>query len=201
MRALGATSLYLFGSTARDESGAGSDIDLFIEYDRSSRFSLVELVGIRQLLEGRLGRSRVDLTTRDSLDPLLRNRRIEKLPPSASFDASALVRPALRAILDAIDGVENATRGKTARRCRRRLAVSVTGSSAASRSYRRPRAAFRPELQAQLQPRVPWPQIMGIAMCCGMNITESPPIWNVAREYLPPPKAAVLAIEAELKEK
>ena len=73
VRALGATSLYLFGSTARDESGAGSDIDLFIEYDRSSRFSLVELVGIKQLLEGRLGAS-VDLTTRDSLDPLLRDR-------------------------------------------------------------------------------------------------------------------------------
>ena len=40
-------------------------------------------------------------------------------------------------------------------------------------------------------------------MCCGMNITEisDPLIWNVAREYLPPLKAAVLAIEAELKEK
>jgi hypothetical protein len=55
VRALVATSLYL------------------IEYDRSSRFSLVELVGIKQLLEGRLGAS-VDLTTRDSLDPLLRER-------------------------------------------------------------------------------------------------------------------------------
>jgi predicted nucleotidyltransferase len=59
VRALGATSLYLFGSTARDESGASSDIDLFI--------------GIKQLLEGRLGAS-VDLTARDSLDPLLRDR-------------------------------------------------------------------------------------------------------------------------------
>jgi uncharacterized protein len=73
VKALGATSLYLFGSTARDESGAGSDIDLFIEYDRSSRFSLIELVGIKQLLERRLGVA-VDLTTRDSLDPLLRDR-------------------------------------------------------------------------------------------------------------------------------
>jgi uncharacterized protein with HEPN domain len=30
---------------------------------------------------------------------------------------------------------------------------------------------------------------------------SDPLIWNVAREYLPPLKAAVLAIEAELKEK
>jgi uncharacterized protein len=73
VKALGATALYLFGSTARDESGADSDIDLFIEYDRRSRFSLIELVGIRQLLERRLGVP-VDLTTRDSLDPLLRDR-------------------------------------------------------------------------------------------------------------------------------
>jgi hypothetical protein len=73
VKALGATSLYLFGSTARDESGAGSDIDLFIDYDRGSRFSLVELVGIKQLLERRLG-VHVDVTTRDSLDPLLKDR-------------------------------------------------------------------------------------------------------------------------------
>ena len=73
MKALGATALYLFGSTARDQSVAGSDIDLLIDYDRSSRFSLIELVGIKQLLERSLG-APVDLTTRDSLDPLLRDR-------------------------------------------------------------------------------------------------------------------------------
>jgi predicted nucleotidyltransferase len=72
-KSLGATALYLFGSTARDEAGARSDIDLFIDYDKASRFSLVELVGIKQLLEHRLGVP-VDATTRDSLDPLLRER-------------------------------------------------------------------------------------------------------------------------------
>jgi uncharacterized protein len=30
-RALGATGLYLFGSTARDEASAPSDLDLFID--------------------------------------------------------------------------------------------------------------------------------------------------------------------------
>jgi|SRR5580658_5665392 len=72
VRALGATSLYLFGSTARDAASAESDLDLFVEYDCDGRFSLVELVGIKQLLERRLGVP-VDLTTRDSLDPLLRD--------------------------------------------------------------------------------------------------------------------------------
>jgi len=73
VKALGATSLYLFGSTARDDAGPASDLDLFIDYDRNSRFSLIELVGIKQLLERRL-RMPVDVTTRDSLDPLLRDR-------------------------------------------------------------------------------------------------------------------------------
>ena len=72
VKARGATALFLFGSTARDET-APSDLDLFIDYDRGSRFSLVDLVGIKQLLERRLGVP-VDLTTRDSLDPLLRGR-------------------------------------------------------------------------------------------------------------------------------
>ena len=73
LKALGATGLYLFGSTARDDAGVESDLDVFIDYDRGSRFSLVELVGIKQLLERRLG-VWVDLTTRDSLDPLLKDR-------------------------------------------------------------------------------------------------------------------------------
>jgi hypothetical protein len=73
VKALGATSLYLFGSTVRDQTTASSDLDLFIDYDSSSRFSLVELVGIKQLLEHRLGVT-IDVTTRDSLDPLLKDR-------------------------------------------------------------------------------------------------------------------------------
>jgi predicted nucleotidyltransferase len=73
IKAFGATSLYLFGSTVRDTATPLSDLDLFIDYDEGSRFSLVELVGIKQMLERRLGVP-VDLTTRDSLDPLLKGR-------------------------------------------------------------------------------------------------------------------------------
>jgi predicted nucleotidyltransferase len=73
VKALGATSLFLFGSTVHDGATHSSDLDLFIDYDLDRRFSLVELVGIKLLLENRLGVS-VDVTTRDSLDPLLRDR-------------------------------------------------------------------------------------------------------------------------------
>ncbi|PTM98518.1 nucleotidyltransferase family protein [Mycoplana dimorpha] len=73
IRALGATSLYLFGSVARDEAGQASDLDLFIDYDPEKKFSLLDLVGIKLFLEDALALE-VDVTTRDSLHPRLKNK-------------------------------------------------------------------------------------------------------------------------------
>lgn len=73
VRAMGATSLYLFGSTVRDEASSDSDLDLFMEYDPASRFNAFDLVGIKLFLEERLG-TEVDVTTRDGLHPRLRDR-------------------------------------------------------------------------------------------------------------------------------
>jgi uncharacterized protein len=70
IRALGATSLYLFGSAARGEATDDSDVDLFIDYD-PDRFSFVELIRLRERLSHMLGRP-ADLTTREGLHPLLR---------------------------------------------------------------------------------------------------------------------------------
>lgn len=72
IRALGATSLYLFGSVARDEAGEASDVDLFLDYDAESRFSLIDLAGIQQFIEEVLA-AKADVTTRDSLHPLLKD--------------------------------------------------------------------------------------------------------------------------------
>jgi predicted nucleotidyltransferase len=73
IRALGATSLYLFGSVARDEAGPDSDLDLFIDYDPDSRFNAFDLVGIKLFLEDELS-TKIDVTTRDSLHPILKER-------------------------------------------------------------------------------------------------------------------------------
>jgi predicted nucleotidyltransferase len=73
IKALGATSLYLFGSTARNEAKPKSDIDLFLDYDPRGRFSVLDLVAAKRLLEKGLG-VEVDLTTRNGLHPLIRKR-------------------------------------------------------------------------------------------------------------------------------
>jgi uncharacterized protein len=71
IKALGATSLYLFGSTARNEAKTKSDLDLFVDYDPNGKFNAFDLVDIKLLLESELGME-VDVTTRDSLHPMLR---------------------------------------------------------------------------------------------------------------------------------
>ena len=42
LRERGISALYLFGSTARDESSESSDLDLLFEYDEVSGFSLFD---------------------------------------------------------------------------------------------------------------------------------------------------------------
>lgn len=73
IKALGATSLYLFGSTARNRANAKSDLDLFIDVDPRGRFSVLDLVAAKRLLEESL-RVEVDLTTRKGLHPLIRKQ-------------------------------------------------------------------------------------------------------------------------------
>jgi uncharacterized protein len=73
LRKGGATSLYLFGSTVRNEAGPDSDLDVFIEYDVGSGFSLFDLMAMQSRLEDELRRT-VDLTTHNSLHPKLKSR-------------------------------------------------------------------------------------------------------------------------------
>ncbi|MCF6126168.1 DNA polymerase III subunit beta [Mesorhizobium sp. M7A.F.Ca.CA.001.07.2.1] len=71
IKGMGATSLYLFGSILRGDAGPDSDLDLFIDYDPARRFSLIDLVGIKQFLEEKMS-AEIDITTRDSLNPMLK---------------------------------------------------------------------------------------------------------------------------------
>jgi predicted nucleotidyltransferase len=73
LKARGATSLYLFGSTARNEADSKSDLDLFLDYDPKSKFNAFDLVAAKRLLQRGLGVD-IDLTTRAGLHPLLRKK-------------------------------------------------------------------------------------------------------------------------------
>ena len=70
---MGARSLFLYGSIARDEATRDSDIDLYLDYDFDGRFNAFDLVGIKLFLEETIGSS-IDVTTRDGLHPRLRER-------------------------------------------------------------------------------------------------------------------------------
>jgi uncharacterized protein len=61
LRGFGVRSLSLFGSTARDEAGAGSDVDLLVEFDGAPTFD--GFMDVKLHLEEALG-CRVDLATR-----------------------------------------------------------------------------------------------------------------------------------------
>ena len=64
LKARGAASAYLFGSTMRDEATHDSDLDIFIDVMPNRKFSLIDLAGIELFLKEQLG-VEIDVTTRD----------------------------------------------------------------------------------------------------------------------------------------
>ena len=66
---LGVKSLALFGSVAREESRADSDIDLLVEFEGKATFN--KYMDLKFFLEDLLQRQ-VDLVTRKALKPRLR---------------------------------------------------------------------------------------------------------------------------------
>ena len=111
-----------------------------------------------------------------------------------------LFRPALRSILDEIDGIENAVMGKSLDDfaadwlLRRGIERSIEIISEAARR-------IPPDVQAR-QPHVPWSEIMGIGNVLRHEYhrVSDTIVWNVVQVHLGPLKAAVLAIETGLTE-
>nr|WP_283757678.1 nucleotidyltransferase family protein [Roseofilum casamattae] len=72
LNAMGVKSLALFGSVARNEATADSDVDFLVEFD-DRPIGLFDLSRVRLYLEDILGR-KVDMGTVDSLKEYLRDR-------------------------------------------------------------------------------------------------------------------------------
>jgi hypothetical protein len=71
----GVSSLALFGSVARNEATATSDIDILVDFSRTG--GLFEFVRLKNFLEAILEHP-VDLVTRDALKPQLRQKIIQE---------------------------------------------------------------------------------------------------------------------------
>jgi len=72
LRRLGVQHLWLFGSTARGEARADSDVDLFFDHERG-KLSLFDIMEIQEATARILGCD-TDAMTRGSLHPVLRDR-------------------------------------------------------------------------------------------------------------------------------
>ena len=70
LRAKGIAHLELFGSAARRQTDAGSDIDLLVELDDDAPLGLFDLVELKDELEQALGRP-VDIAFRSRMRPWL----------------------------------------------------------------------------------------------------------------------------------
>ncbi len=71
LRRLGITSLFVFGSVARDRAGPGSDVDLIAEFDRPIGY--LGLARVQHEIERLLG-CRVDLATPGMIREEFRDR-------------------------------------------------------------------------------------------------------------------------------
>lgn len=111
-----------------------------------------------------------------------------------------LTRPALQAILEAIDGIESATKGKSLAEFSGDWLLRhgvQRGIEIISEAARR----IPPELQ-ETQPQIPWAQIAGIGNILRHEYhrVSDTILWNVVQNHLAPLKAATIAMAAALKE-
>lgn len=72
LKAAGVGALYLFGSTARDEAGPASDVDLFFDPAHPG-LSLFDVMEVRDIAQEEVGVA-VDVMTRGSIHPYLKAR-------------------------------------------------------------------------------------------------------------------------------
>jgi uncharacterized protein len=74
LRRRGVRRLRLFGSIARDEADAASDVDLLAEIDRGAlaKFSLLDLIGVQHAIADEVGRPVQIVTALHKLHPRVR---------------------------------------------------------------------------------------------------------------------------------
>ncbi len=82
LRSFAVRRLSLFGSTARGEMRAGSDVDILVEFEPGARVGLFEFVRLQRHLSQLLGLA-VDLVTPDALRPEMRDSILQEKTDAA----------------------------------------------------------------------------------------------------------------------
>jgi predicted nucleotidyltransferase len=72
IRACGVSALYIFGSVARDESGDGSDLDVFVEPASPAFYDLANFMGAYDTVRGAVPNVQVGFSTRNGLSRFVR---------------------------------------------------------------------------------------------------------------------------------
>ncbi|MBJ3784344.1 nucleotidyltransferase family protein [Devosia sediminis] len=75
----GVTHLALFGSRARGDNRADSDIDLMIEVDPDRKLSLLDIIGIGHLVEDHIGLSAQIVLRRSAPPKFLANTSADQI--------------------------------------------------------------------------------------------------------------------------
>jgi predicted nucleotidyltransferase len=73
LQAEGVTKLAIFGSRARGDARPDSDLDVLVEVEPDSRFSMLDLIGVEHIIKDATGLA-VQATMRRSLEPRMARR-------------------------------------------------------------------------------------------------------------------------------
>ena len=74
LRSFGVAALYLFGSHARDEARAGSDVDVFVDPAADDRFGFLQFMDAYEILRKSVGEDvELGYSTRTGLSPYIRD--------------------------------------------------------------------------------------------------------------------------------
>jgi predicted nucleotidyltransferase len=77
LKAAGIVRLAVFGSVARGDNSAGSDVDLLADFDKSKHYTLLTMARLENRLADLLG-TKVDLSSPDWLKERIRNQALRE---------------------------------------------------------------------------------------------------------------------------
>lgn len=198
VRFLGAAALYLYGSTARDEAGPDSDIDVFVDFASERGYTLLDLGGIKSLLEEELD-EKVDVSAKDALNPKMKEsifldavrifdtrmpRRDPGIPLMCSLNAIARINSSTRHL----DFDHFCADELVYRAAERNMEIISEASQRLPRDVK----ADRPD--------VPWTRIAGVSSVLRHDYTDLAPrlIWGMIRQDLPDLEHALQRMRVDL---